>query len=65
MPTIDDIRWFKQQFGVQIKAALTGVPLDLDMIVAIACQATGYICRFFIKSSCRLTGSQRSALATR
>jgi len=43
MPTIDDIRWFKQQFGVQIKAALTGVPFDLDMIVAIACQETGYI----------------------
>jgi hypothetical protein len=43
MPTTDDIRWFKQQFRAQIEAALTGLPLDLDMIVAIACQETGYI----------------------
>jgi hypothetical protein len=43
VPTADDIRWFKQQFRAQIEAALTGVPLDLDMIVAIACQETGYI----------------------
>ena len=43
MPTADDIRWFKRQFRAQIEAALTGVPFDLDMIVAIACQETGYI----------------------
>jgi hypothetical protein len=43
MPTADDIRWFKQQFRPQIEAALTGTPLDLDMIVAIASQETGYI----------------------
>src|SRR5262245_28319926 len=43
MPTADDIRWFKRQFRGQVEAALTGTPFDLDMIVAIACQETGYI----------------------
>jgi hypothetical protein len=43
MPTADDIRWFKQQFRARIEPALTGVPFDLDMIVAIACQETGEI----------------------
>lgn len=43
MPTADDIRWFKQQFRGQIEVALAGLPFDLDMIVAIACQETGYI----------------------
>ena len=43
MVSVDDIRWFKQQFRTQIEAALPGMPLDVDMIVAIACQETGYI----------------------
>jgi hypothetical protein len=43
MPNADDIRWFKQQFRGQIEQALAGSPFDLDMIVAIACQETGYI----------------------
>lgn len=43
MPTTDDIRWFKQQFRSQVDAALTGTPFDLDMLVAIASQETGYI----------------------
>jgi hypothetical protein len=43
MPTADDIRWFKQQFRPQIEAALTSTPFDIDMIVAIASQETGYI----------------------
>jgi hypothetical protein len=43
MPTADDIRWFKQQFRSQIEPVLTGTPFDLDMIVAMACQETGYI----------------------
>jgi hypothetical protein len=43
MPKADDIRWFKQQFRLQTEAVLTGTPFDLDMIVAIACQETGYI----------------------
>jgi hypothetical protein len=43
MPKADDIRWFKQQFRGQIERELTGTPFDLDMIVAIACQETGYI----------------------
>ena len=43
MPTVNDIEWFKQNFGGEISAALTGIPFDLDMIVAVACQETGYI----------------------
>lgn len=43
MVSIDDIRWFKQQFRTQVEAALPGMPFDVDMIVAIACQETGYI----------------------
>jgi hypothetical protein len=43
MPTADDIRWFKQQFRSQIEPALARTPFDIDMIVAIACQETGYI----------------------
>src|SRR4051812_34589489 len=43
MPKADDIRWFKQQFRSRIEPALMGTPFDLDMIVSIACQETGYI----------------------
>ncbi|MBM7488130.1 hypothetical protein ACVWWI_006319 [Bradyrhizobium sp. USDA 3686] len=43
MVNVDDIAWFKQQFRIQIEAALSGTPFDLDMIVAIASQETGYI----------------------
>ena len=49
MPTADDIRWFKQQFRARVEAVLTDMPFDLDMIVAIACQETGYICSVFRK----------------
>jgi hypothetical protein len=43
MVTVDDIGWFKRQFRSQIEQALPGTPFDPDMIVAIACQETGYI----------------------
>ncbi len=43
MPNAADIRWFKEQFGAEIEPALQGTPFDLDMLVAIACQETGYI----------------------
>jgi len=43
MVTADDIAWFKRQFRTKIEAAVPGTPFDLDMIVAIACQETGYI----------------------
>ncbi|MBI5129040.1 MAG: SH3 domain-containing protein [Rhodopseudomonas palustris] len=51
MPTTDDIRWFKQQFRSQIDAALPGTPFDADMIIAIACQETGYIWSVLRKKS--------------
>jgi hypothetical protein len=56
MPTADDIRWFKQQFSSQIEAALPGTPFDLDMIVAIACQETGYIWAILRKKNLPLAG---------
>ncbi len=43
MPDRDDIRWFKQQFQARILPALAGTPLTLDLIVAVACQETGFI----------------------
>ena len=43
MPNANDIRWFKEQFHQEIETALAGTPFDLDMLVAIACQETGYI----------------------
>jgi hypothetical protein len=43
MPTDDDIRWFKQQFGAAIQAGIAGTPFSADMMVAIACQETGEI----------------------
>ncbi len=43
MPNREDIRWFKQNFEAQITPALAGTPLTVDLIVAIACQETGFI----------------------
>jgi hypothetical protein len=43
MPNAEDIRWFKQQFGTKIDAAVAGTPFDLDMLAAFACQETGEI----------------------
>jgi hypothetical protein len=43
MPTDDDIKWFKQQFGAAIQAGVAGTPFPADMMVAIACQETGEI----------------------
>jgi hypothetical protein len=43
MPNAEDIRWFKQQFGTKIDAAIAGTPFDLDMLAAFACQETGEI----------------------
>ncbi len=43
MPDRDDIRWFKQQFQARILPALAGTPLTVDLIVAVACQETGFI----------------------
>lgn len=43
MPTAENIRWFKLQFKNEIEGALSTTPFDIDMIVAIACQETGYI----------------------
>ena len=43
MPTDDDIKWFKQEFGPAIKAGVAGTPFTVDMMVAVACQETGEI----------------------
>ena len=43
MPTDDDIKWFKQEFGQAIAAGVAGTPFSVDMMVAIACQETGEI----------------------
>lgn len=43
MSQADDIKWFKEQFGDAIRAAIVGMPFTLDLIVAIAMQETGYL----------------------
>lgn len=43
MPSDDDIKWFKQEFGPAIAAGVAGTPFTVDMMVAIACQETGEI----------------------
>jgi len=43
MPDANDMRWFKQQFGGEIKAAIEGTPFSLDFLTALACQETGEV----------------------
>lgn len=43
MPNADDIRWFKERFEARIRPALTGTPIGVDLIVALACQETGEV----------------------
>jgi hypothetical protein len=43
MPTVNAIRWFKEQFQDSINAAVEGTPFTLDLLTGIACQETGYI----------------------
>lgn len=37
MPTVDDIRWFKNNFENDVRAATAGTPFTLDMMTALAC----------------------------
>jgi len=41
MPDTTDILWFKTQFEAPIQAAISGTPLTVDFLTAIACQETG------------------------
>ncbi len=43
MPDRNDIRWFKRQFATRIASAIEYTPLGVDLVVAIACQETGFI----------------------
>lgn len=43
MPDRNDILWFKRQFAARIASAVEGTPLGVDLVVAIACQETGFI----------------------
>ncbi|WP_203424082.1 DUF2272 domain-containing protein [Sinorhizobium sp. BG8] len=45
MAVRDDIKWFKRNFAAEVREALTGTPLTLDLLCAIALQETGYIWR--------------------
>src|SRR6266487_1087196 len=48
MTTKDAIEWFKHTFGQEIESVIGGTPFGLDLIVAIACQETGYLWRKLI-----------------
>lgn len=41
MANFKDILWFKTQFADKVKLASQGMPFDVDMLTAIACQETG------------------------
>ena len=41
MPNIADIKWFKENFHVEVERAIAGTPFTLDLLVALACQETG------------------------
>lgn len=43
MASVADIRWFKDNFHTEAKAAVAGTPFDLDMLTALALQETGHI----------------------
>src|SRR5215207_2859834 len=43
MPTIEDMRWFKQNFHEKIQPALQGTPFTLDLLTALACEETGEV----------------------
>jgi hypothetical protein len=43
MPTVNDMRWFKQQFQQKINPAVEGTPYTLDFMTALACQESGEI----------------------
>lgn len=43
MTSKQEITWFKNEFAFGIKPVLTGTPLTVDLICAIAYQETGYI----------------------
>jgi len=43
MPNADDIRWFKTEFLAPIETAVASTPLPADLLVALACQETGYL----------------------
>lgn len=43
MPSLDDVRWFKQEFQQRMQASLVGTPLTVDFMTALACQETGEV----------------------
>jgi hypothetical protein len=43
MPTIEDMRWFKENFHEKIQPALQGTAFTLDLLTALACQETGEV----------------------
>ncbi|SAL30947.1 hypothetical protein AWB67_01294 [Caballeronia terrestris] len=43
MPNAADMQWFKDQFQSAAEPSLTGTPLTIDLITALACQETGEV----------------------
>lgn len=43
MPNANDVKWFKNQFQLQMEPIITGTPLTVDFLTAVACQETGEI----------------------
>jgi hypothetical protein len=51
MPNADDIRWFDDTFASTIADAVAGTPLSVDLLIAVACQETGYVWRVLRRES--------------
>lgn len=43
MPTADDIVWLKREFQPALEPAISGTPLSIDFMAALACQETGEV----------------------
>lgn len=43
MPTADDIAWLKKEFQPALELAISGTPLSVDFMAALACQETGEV----------------------
>src|SRR3954469_1891100 len=41
MANIADMKWFKENFHVEVERAIAGTPFTLDLMTALACQETG------------------------
>jgi hypothetical protein len=57
----DDIKWFLDNFGADIKATMSDTPFNMELLIAIAMQETGYLWRKIRKEIDPRTGDIMAA----